>query len=462
MIIFRSEGGFLDALMRHNGDAFDSQCMERAFYGQQSGVAHQMTVPASFGSMIKLQRVGGMGYTSNNLAHFTGGAFTLSYGNISAEAVDGIIYVRSAKFGGAASSPDQCYPYTSVELEAGTYTISFDFEGDLSSYLTTNSAFKIQNVTANQTIKGSLKFTGNPMHTFTLTEKSVVAVGLYIVDSQGSSFDFTMRVMLNKGTEVLPFEPAFEGIRSTPATAIESKGKNLFNINATPTWNTNTINTLTKIDDVTFTTTNSNASGGGNGIYIGTFDAGVTITISGYYKCSSANAVFMNIVTPKNGSGNLTKGMGTVSEYTSFFHTFTTVDSNKEYYYRPAYATNHTSGMSITLKNVQIELGGTATDYEPYLCDSVSIHPDIQALPCYGLGISEDCNNYIDFEKGQYVQMCDIDGEGNVYPLDNPIITDIARYLTAMTSLNVVSGGTLTFVNEYSQAVPFTVGYKIT
>lgn len=144
------------------------------------------------------------------------------------------------------------------------------------------------------------------------------------------------------------------------------KSKNLFNIDATPTWNDNTVSTLKKVDDVTFISTNSNGSGGGNGIYIGTFDAGVTITVSGYFKCSSDRASFMNVVTPKNGSGSFTKGMGYVSEYTTFFHTFTTVDSNKEYYYRPAYATTYEADLSITLKNVQIEVGSVKTDYMPY------------------------------------------------------------------------------------------------
>ena len=79
----------------------------------------------------------------------------------------------------------------------------------------------------------------------------------------------------------------------------------MFNINATPTWNTSTVSTLTKLDEISFRTNNSNANGGGNGIYIGHFPAGVSLTISGYYKCTGNTSTFLSILTPRDGSGNL-------------------------------------------------------------------------------------------------------------------------------------------------------------
>jgi hypothetical protein len=222
------------------------------------------------------------------------------------------------------------------------------------------------------------------------------------------------------------------------------KSKNLFNINATPTWNTNTINTLTKIDDVTFTTTNSNASGGGNGIYIGTFDAGVTITVSGYYKCSSTAASFLNIVTPKNGTGNLKKDIGTASEYTPFSHTFTTVDSNAEYYYRPAYATTNTSGMSITLKNVQIEIGSSATPYLPYF-EGIR-HAAVTAIESAGKNLFDNGNvNYtagtgLNFQTyGEYIRINGTKVAGaNIVPVTKPnIVLPVGTYTM---SVRIISG----------------------
>lgn len=241
-----------------------------------------------------------------------------------------------------------------------------------------------------------------------------------------------------------------------PFAAIERVGgmsyvsRNLFNIDATPTWNTNTRNTLTKVDEVTFTSTNSNNDGGGNGIYIGTFDAGVTITVSGYFKTSPSTMGFVDVVTPKSGSGNLIKEYGGRAEFTYFQHTYTTKDTTREYYYRPAYAQTYIASDSVTLKNVQIEIGSTATTYMPYFAGIR--HAAVTAIESTGKNLFD--NRGIDYTAGiglnfqTYGEYIRINGTkvagANIVPVSKPNLVLSAG--TYALSVRFISG-TLTRVD---------------
>ena len=432
MISFRSEGGFLDTLMRHHSDAFDSQCMERAFYGQQSGFAHQMTVPDSFGSMIKLQRVGGMAYTSKNL--FNGvlerGYYDASGGYISSSAAYISDYIR-------------------IDGKTVTFSAKLAKSGD---------ALRITAFDANKAFI-ERKLSGGSDES--LVYSNPKAMYLRICVFAGNYNQNTMQ--LEYGSVATEYEPYYTGIRHTPVTAIESKGKNLFNSELA----NRKVNGLTILGDAMYVTVNGTKIDGQAHPTIATPNLVLPV---GTYTLS-CKIISGNIDLSNTSSTNIFAfGINTSEYYTSHANAVGDVGTKTFTITEPLKVTNFslkaTSGGGAVFTDVvlacQLERASAVTDFQPYIDDRFSIPEVIRNESGYGLGVSEDVHNYIDFDKGQYVQMCDIDGEGNVYPLDNPIITDIARYLTAMTSLNVVSGGTLTFVNEYSQAVPFTVGYKIT
>ena len=107
------------------------------------------------------------------------------------------------------------------------------------------------------------------------------------------------------------------------------------------------------------------------------------------------------------------------------------------------------------------------------IVNSLSIPSNVQNLTGYGWGINDTCYNYIDFEDKKFVQNVGTrayqsgdetdtsvitDGTTTYYELATPIETDISSYITKDT-LEVVEGGTLEFLNTYSQAVPNEVAY---
>jgi hypothetical protein len=47
------------------------------------------------------------------------------------------------------------------------------------------------------------------------------------------------------------------------------------------------------------------------------------------------------------------------------------------------------------------------------------------------------------------------------YELDTPEVTDITDLITADNYIDIQGGGSLTFVNQYSQAVPSTIEYGV-
>jgi hypothetical protein len=220
------------------------------------------------------------------------------------------------------------------------------------------------------------------------------------------------------------------------------KSKNLFNINATPSWNTNTTNTLTKIDDTTFASTNSNLDGGGNGIFIGHFKAGVVLTISGYYKTNVNSIFFCDVLTPKNGTGNLTKDYKGSTEFVRFSHTHTTKDEG-DYYYRPAVDVSYSEGAFLTLKNVQIEIGSSATPYMPYF-EGIR-HAAVTAVESAGKNLFD--NRGIDTSQigltfqtfGEYVRVNGTKVAGaNIVPVTKPnIVLPVGTYTM---SVRIISG----------------------
>lgn len=128
---------------------------------------------------------------------------------------------------------------------------------------------------------------------------------------------------------------------------------------------------------------------------------------------------------------------------------------------------------------IMLNRGATALPYSPYFRETLPIPAD--TLDGFGQGVNAQYYNKIvlDTLEGvkKYRQICakrgylagdetraDVltDGKNEtVYILENPVETDVSAYFTDDNLLHVEAGGTITAVNEYEQAVPFSIEYTV-
>lgn len=121
------------------------------------------------------------------------------------------------------------------------------------------------------------------------------------------------------------------------------------------------------------------------------------------------------------------------------------------------------------------------TSFSPYFKNTFAIPEAVQALDGWGQGVNAQCYNklVIDPLEGvkKYRQVCAKraykDGDENlanaitdgtketVYELATPVETNVSAYFTDDNLLPVEAGGTITAVNEFEQAVPFTIEYTV-
>lgn len=118
-------------------------------------------------------------------------------------------------------------------------------------------------------------------------------------------------------------------------------------------------------------------------------------------------------------------------------------------------------------------------DFSPYFRETLPIPGD--ALDGWGQGVNAQLYNKIVLDPlegvKKYRQVCAKrayeDGDENlanaitdgtketVYELATPVETDVSHLFTDDNLLPVEAGGTITAVNEYEQAVPFTIEYTV-
>ena len=128
---------------------------------------------------------------------------------------------------------------------------------------------------------------------------------------------------------------------------------------------------------------------------------------------------------------------------------------------------------------VWVNKGSTALPYSPYFRETLPIPGD--ALDGWGQGVNAQLYNKIVLDPlegvKKYRQVCAKrayeDGDENlanaitdgtketVYELAAPVETDVSHLFTDDNLLPVEAGGTITAVNEYEQAVPFTIEYTV-
>jgi hypothetical protein len=190
--------------------------------------------------------------------------------------------------------------------------------------------------------------------------------------------------MLNEGTEPLPYEPYFEGLRSAPVTGVESVGANLLNVDGIDFENEIKTGAIhgKEVEAVykentqycfTCRTTNKTEGLSGHILYLRVYYTDGTN--NGYTPIANStdNNALKKVVTEK----------GKTVQRIVF-----------------QYAVSAT----IAIDDAMLNEGSTALPYTPFVRNTLPIPAEVQALDGYGWGINADCYNYIDWEKKQFVK----------------------------------------------------------
>lgn len=410
-------------------------------------VAYQKDVPARALPFAALERLGGMSYKSKNLFN---GVLERGY--------------YDANGGYISSSAGYISDYIRIDGKIVTFSAVLTKTGD---------ALRLTSFDGNKNFLERVLSSGTsePM-----TYNNPNAVYVRICVFAGQYDQKTMQ--LEYGPNATEYAPYFEGIRHAAVTEIESEGKNLYDAN----FATFTGAGVTYSTDGVYVTMNGTRQVG-NALQVvgrpnitlqpGTYTISAKMiggTITRANPSSTDDGVYFGINKSTYGyrtANNLVK----VGDVASRTFQITEPLEVTSFELAPGYSSANGSVFNNVVVACQFEKADAMTDFEPYIKETFSIPEGYRSLYGYGLGISEDVHNYIDLSLNKYKQMCSIrayqsgdennpevitDGTNTVYPLSSPVETDIAPI---DNYIRVGGGGTLTFVNEHSMAVPSTVSY---
>ena len=311
-------------------------------------------------------------------------------------------------------------------------------------------------------------------------------------------------LMLNEGTELLPYEPYFDGLRSAPVTEVESVGQNICD----EMWNVSA--------------------------------DGAHLISKNYIPVTPKTTYYLNF-RPANGIYGYNKEKEKISVLTYNSGAFTVPT---DVYFIKLYMSSDYG--TVYNHDIMLNKGTTALPYRPYVRNTLTIPEEVRNLDGYGWGITADCYNYIDFEKKQFVKRVKkvvLDGSSDevwaqnngwgknnsnyfairldansfgygiqktiadegwrydtsrtkdgcfssnfgwfvfytstitsisdwltflssnpidvCYELAEPVITDISDMLSPDNLIGVEGGGTVTMVNEYEYDVPSKIVYQL-
>ena len=227
-----------------------------------------------------------------------------------------------------------------------------------------------------------------------VAEDNIISV--YIVIRSGVTLNnIVFKPMLNEGTEALPYEPHFEGLRSALVTEVESVGENLLTYPFAET--TKEVYGIIYKDNGDGTiTANGLATGQANFFFANneTFSlpAG-TYTFS--VDCILPNGV--NVWLYKTSESKVIAYLDSRLQNVTF--TLEEEESFNIYIYSPA-----GSSYSNVVFSPMLNIGTTAKPRKPFVRNTLPIPTEVQAIDGYGEGVDETSFNYIDWEKKQFVK----------------------------------------------------------
>lgn len=341
-------------------------------------VAYQKDVPSNAVGAAAIHEIGGMTYKSKNLIPFpfADGSKTTN-GITFTDNGDGSLTINGT------AAVDLSYVIINKTIEKGTYTLSIVNGITIGGVVLYLYASGLSNI--------DLIGNNNKEKTFTI-DNDYEELAIYI--SAGSTFsNFVLKPMLNSGDTALPYEPYFEGLRSTAVTEVKSVGGNLIPFPYTESTKTQNGVTFTVNDDGTIKV-NGTASADGSFSFYNSSELRVngTYTLSGITGGdSTGNSLYYYQLyvdrTSKifNPNGSRTEQLsGTVTRIVLFYKMGTTFNN-------------------LTLKPM-LNKGTTALPYTPYVEHTLPIPEAVQALDGYGWGVNDTVYNYIDWEKKQFVK----------------------------------------------------------
>lgn len=500
-------------------------------------IAYRKSVPVGAEKYALLKSIGGMTYKSNNLLPFPYVRMngTESGVNFSTND-DGAISLNGTSVSSSVSNIALINSATPITFEAGTYTFRQNrSNNDTNAYMVW--AAKEEGASTQYLYQDVVKTFSKP---FTLW--------CTIQIKANATVNTVLRPMFYKGTNELPYERYYEGLRDGKVTEIVSHGANLLSYPYKVTTKTES--------GITFTD-NGDGSATLNGTATETFIAILSTSI----KVENGTYTIGKISNASNKSGVYAQLFYKASDGSyptwNVSNQPVTLTMSKDI----AYSFQLVVNKGVTVSNVivypMLNGGSTAAPYVPYRDEPIAtntIPKALQDIDGYGRGINVDCYSYADWGEKQFVNRVGVavfDGStderwyttpsldktdykayyisqyatnghktsggeaicdklsiltttelyqsniggfymGNVadkqivirvpnsiadvsalrtwlsqnpltfyYEIAEPVITDISDILTGDNFIEVESGGSLEFVNEYKYAVPSTVKYTI-
>lgn len=262
---------------------------------------------------------------------------------------------------------------TPISFKPNTqYTVSFYAKGeDYEGATTTNLGFVF--FYEDGTYSGISVGINSPWTLFSLTSdsgKNVVSVGIQSAEYRADVYLDTDTFMLNEGTEPLPYESFFEGLRSAPVTEVESVGKNHASINSVK------------------------APFGRTTIFEG--------EVSGDFVLSWDDSNLTQITYPsaalfewtfKDGSTGSSVAISEALKYSKISGTIVKIE-----------LLEWCDAKGGSVDKIQFERGIERTPYHPYVRNTLPITEAVRNLDGYGWGVNDEVYNYIDWEKKQFVK----------------------------------------------------------
>lgn len=270
--------------------------------------------------------------------------------------------------------------------------ILYDVVGD-----TTNVNFSIQNASST---KLYLKDVGYKFKFTMGVGNDLTNRFCYIENSVATSGTVSFRLVLLKGDYTNVDIPYFEGMQSVKLPGLKACGKNLFDMNRP--YDAITDNQATVVQDtnkITVSSANSGIYVNANFILDKDFFAGKTVTGSCLYESDIEDIGTVQISYQDGNGDHHYQWIKTPRTFT-FPNNFIgdvmlCVSANN---------TGTPQSNTVTVKNIQLELGSTATSYEPHKSNILTVNEDV-TLRSNGSVYDE-----LDLLTGKLTQRIDEDG----------------------------------------------------
>lgn len=273
---------------------------------------------------------------------------------------------------GTATDTWAVFNWIDFTIKKGTYTFSID-----KAYTGCKVCLDLSD--------GSTQYTlpinkGEKSYTLTIPN-DCIRFRFSLTSISDTNVDISFHPMLNEGSTALPYEPYTSELINAPVTDVVSRGKNLFSpfANAFISNGNGSYSSSVNAKCTDFIKTNGND---------------YTVIASGYN--SSIQYANLYRVGAYDSNKNWIKNITITSANAYKISTHFIID---EVAYIKVSVPNE------LLNSIQVEKGSTATPYTPYFEQHNQFPQSVlDKCPDYGIGINENCYNYIDFNKKQYVR----------------------------------------------------------